>query len=276
MEWQHDTLLGRPADWPQTVDARILTAIARAHTRAELNFSALPPMLGEDLWGCWELSWLDARGKPVQAVAELRVPAASPALIESKSLKLYLGGYAGTRFESNAAVAARIGADLSAAVGAPVQVALLPAAQWSQLSLQAAPGCCVDTLDLQPGGFGPPRPQCLRIEAGAETRETLHSMLLRSNCPVTGQPDWATLVVDYSGPPIVHATLLDYLLSYRQHSGFHEQCVERIWLDLLRHCHCRKLTVYARYTRRGGLDINPLRSTHAQVSLPAWQRFANQ
>lgn len=272
------TLLGRPVAYPQRVDAGVLTAIARDAARAGLDLApdAPLPFQGEDLWTCHELSWLDAHGVPQRAVAELRVPAGSPALIESKSLKLYLGGYAGERCADTDTVCARIAADLSAAAGATVAVALLPAAQWHMLALAEPPGACIDTAAGTLSHYGPPAPALLRTQDGAAVSETLYSTLFRSNCPVTGQPDWATVVVDYRGPRIDHGALLAYLVSYRTHNAFHEQCVERIWLELVRHCGCMQLTVHARFTRRGGLDINPLRSTLAGRRLPAWRRHPEQ
>jgi len=272
------TALGKPVDWPRRVDAAVLTPIPRAAMRAELGLAAHapPPFHGEDLWGCYELSWLDARGKPVQAMAELRVPAASARLIESKSLKLYLNGYAGERMTDADAVRARIAQDLAVAAGDTVQVALLESAVWGRVRLHSPPGVALDELDIAADCYGPPQPQVLRRAPTGHVHEILHSALFRSNCPVTGQPDWATVVVDYAGPALDHAALLAYLLSYREHAAFHEQCVERIWLDLMRHGACTALTVFARFTRRGGLDINPLRSSDEAARLPAWQRHARQ
>lgn len=272
------TALGKPVAWPRRVDAAVLVPIPRAAMRADLGLAphAPLPFHGEDLWGCYELSWLDVHGKPVQALAELRVSAASARLIESKSLKLYLNGYAGERMADADAVRARIAQDLAVAAGDTVHVALLESAVWGRLRLHAAPGEALDELQIAPASYGPPQPQLLRRASAGRVHETLHSTLFRSNCPVTGQPDWATVVVDYAGPALDHAALLAYLVSYREHAAFHEQCVERIWLDLMQHGACVALTVFARFTRRGGLDINPLRSSDAAARLPAWQRYTQQ
>ncbi len=271
--YQH-TPLGRPAAYPQRVEPGVLVPIARRAARADLGLDADAPLPfhGEDLWGCYELSWLDAHGKPVRAVAELRVPARSPCLVESKSLKLYLNGYAHERFDSAEAVRARVEGDLARVAGASVALALLPAAAWPALQLRPAPGSSLDALEIAINHYAAPDAGLLRAHGATPLRETLHSALFRSNCPVTGQPDWATVVVDYAGPGIDHAGLLAYLIGFRAHAAFHEQCVERIWLDLLRQCRCAELTVYACFTRRGGLDITPLRSTAPTARLPAWQR----
>lgn len=278
MNLYENTPLGKAAAYPHAVDATIMVAIARHAARGDLGLEedAPLPFHGEDLWGCYELSWMDIRGKPVQALAELRVPAYSPRLIESKSLKLYLNGYAATRFASADAVRMRLARELSQVAGADVQVELRTSDAWSALQLHAPPGIALDSLDIEPASYGPPQPTLLRCAKGEETREVLHCALFRSNCPVTGQPDWATVVVEYAGRPIVHDALLAYLVSYREHAAFHEQCVERIWLDLMHQCECRELTVHAHFTRRGGLDINPLRSSQALARLPAWARYPSQ
>ena len=271
---QHENIpLGRSVAYPRRVDRGLLAPIARADSRAGWGIDAgALPFHGEDLWGCYELSWLDARGKPMRAVAEMRVPASSPSLVESKSLKLYLNGYAYERFDSEIDLGSQISRDLEHVVGAPVGFTLLPSAQWSGLQLEAALGICLDGEPMTVDGYGPPAPELLRADPQHHVAETVHTTLFRSNCPVTGQPDWATVVVDYAGRRIDHPALLAYLISYRDHAGFHEQCVERIWLDLKRRCGCDQLTVHARFTRRGGLDITPLRSDVPGVRLRSWRR----
>ncbi|WP_062536377.1 NADPH-dependent 7-cyano-7-deazaguanine reductase QueF [Mizugakiibacter sediminis] len=256
-----DSPLGRAVAYPETYDPSLLFPIARADKRAELGLAAPLPFAGVDVWNAYELSWLDARGKPAVALAELRVPADSPRIVESKSLKLYLNGYTQTRFDAAEAVRTRIAADLAAATGAEVAVTLLPAARFGEARLAPLAGACIDDLDLAIDDYGPPRPEYLATTPGAEVEEALVSNLLKSNCPVTGQPDWASVQIRYAGAPIDRAGLLRYLVSFRRHSDFHEQCVERIFVDLLRRCAPRRLAVYARYTRRGGLDINPFRAT---------------
>jgi len=246
--------------------------IERGLARAELGLVAPLPFIGVDFWTAYELSWLDARGKPQVAIAEFTVPADSPSLVESKSLKLYLNGYAQTRMESDRALHERITRDLSRAAEADVAVTLLPVAD--ALPLGELDGDCIDDLALEIDDYGPPNPDHLRVhEDGAD--EALVSHLFKSNCPVTGQPDWASVQVRYRGARIDRAGLLRYLVSYRGHQGFHEQCVERIFCDVAARCLPQELSVYARYTRRGGIDINPFRGTPG-APLPPSTRGARQ
>lgn len=251
--------LGKQVAWPSAYDPALLLPIARAGKRAELGLGDTLPFHGVDIWNAYELSWLDPRGKPKVAIAEFRVPADSPNLIESKSFKLYLGSLAQHRIDGSDALRAVLARDLANAAGAPVSVVLLP------VTASAAPfaplaGEVIDDLPLDIKHYGPPRPEFLAHDADGMVEERLVSHLLRSNCPVTGQPDWASVQIAYRGPRLDRAGLLRYLASFRQHSEFHEQCVERIFIDLLARCAPSELSVYARYTRRGGLDINPWRS----------------
>ncbi|HEY2344871.1 MAG TPA: NADPH-dependent 7-cyano-7-deazaguanine reductase QueF [Xanthomonadaceae bacterium] len=251
--------LGKAVAWPDRYDPSLLFPIARAEGRAELWLrSESLPFVGYDLWTAYELGWLDARGKPQVAIAELRVPADSPNLVESKSLKLYLNSFAQARMDSADALRTVLARDLSAAGGGEIAVALLPVAD--AMPVRELEGECIDDLDLDIAGYGPPDPDALRVHEDA-VDETLLSHLFRSNCPVTGQPDWASVQVRYRGPRIDREGLLRYLVSFRNHAGFHEQCVERIFVDLLACCGPEALSVYARYTRRGGIDINPWRAT---------------
>ncbi|HVT33872.1 MAG TPA: NADPH-dependent 7-cyano-7-deazaguanine reductase QueF, partial [Rhodanobacteraceae bacterium] len=212
------------------------------------------------IWNAYELSWLDARGKPEIAIGEIRVPATTPNLVESKSLKLYLGGYAHERFARTDDVRESIARDLSAAAGGPVAVALTTPDRFAAFSIVALEGESIDGLAVSIEHYGPPDADLLR--AGDEdVEETLVSNLLKSNCPVTGQPDWASVAIRYEGPRIDRESLLRYIVSFRNHSEFHEHCVERMHVDLMRRCAPRKLAVYARYTRRGGIDINPWRGS---------------
>lgn len=263
MNMQHGPL-GARSDYPRHYDAGLLYPIARAPARRELGLApdALP-FGGIDIWNAYELSWLDARGKPQVAIGELRVPADSPNLVESKSLKLYLNSLNQERLGDGAQVRELLQRDLGAAVGAPVTVGLLEPAQFAAQRIEELAGRCIDGQDLAIDDHGPPQPGYLDC-VGATVEETLVSHLLKSNCPVTGQPDWASVQIAYAGNAIGHAGLLRYLVSYRNHAGFHEQCVERIFNDLWQRCSPRRLSVYARYTRRGGLDINPWRSSHGQ------------
>src|SRR5690606_1572558 len=197
---------------------------------------------------------LDARGKPAVATATITVPAASPNLVESKSLKLYLNSLNAERFDDAEAVRTRIAGDLSRAAGADVEVAfgLPPMATGDEAT-------SIDGIDIDCDAYDTPRPEFLAADGDDIAGETLRSDLLKSNCPVTGQPDWASVRIAYRGPRIDRAGLLRYLVSFREHAGFHEQCVERIFVDVLARCRPEALSVEARYTRRGGLDINPWR-----------------
>ncbi len=257
-----DSLLGQAVAYRDTYAPELLFPIARQLKRDELGIRAdALPFVGEDLWNAYEISWLDPRGKPVVALGEFRVPANSPRLIESKSLKLYLNSFNQQRMGSADEVRARIADDLSAAAGAAVGVVLVPLGARPQRSSGYPQGECVDDLEIAIDTYQP-APEALRAQ-GAEVEETLYSHLLKSNCLVTGQPDWGMLVVRYRGPAIDREGLLRYVVSFRAHNEFHEQCVERVFSDIMAHCRPRELAVWARYTRRGGLDINPFRASHA-------------
>ena len=242
-----------------------LQAIPRAAGRDRLGIKGDPPFSGEDIWNAYELSWLDPDGRPAVATGEFRIPADSPNLVESKSLKFYLNSLNGCRYESPEAVRAAIAADLGRACGTGAQVRLHASASSSTSAgapAQGEPvGHCIDADELDNPRYDL-TPELLRDSADPQSQvaETLHSNLLKTNCPVTGQPDWATVMIRYRGPKIRRDALLAYLVSYRDHAEFHEQCVERMFVDIERHCRPAALSVYARYLRRGGLDINPFRS----------------
>ena len=256
------SLLGQAVAYRDTYAPELLFPIERQLKRDELGIAAgALPFVGEDLWNAYELSWLDARGKPVVALGEFRVPATSPRLIESKSLKLYLNAFNQQRMVSVDEVQSRIAADLSAAAGAEVGVVLMPLATRPQRRSAYPQGECLDALDIAIDTYQP-APELLHA-TGAEVEETLYSHLLKSNCLVTGQPDWGMLVVRYRGPAIDREGLLRYVVSFRAHNEFHEQCVERVFCDIMARCRPHELAVWARYTRRGGLDINPFRASHA-------------
>ncbi len=261
--------LGERSEYPRHYDPSVLHPIPRQAGRAQIGIVGQTlPFTGVDIWNAYEVSWLDALGKPVVALLELRVPCESACIVESKSLKLYLGSYNNERFDSPGEVAQQIEKDLGTLTASQVAVHLesLTGSEVSRFALQTAPGDCIDDEILQDPVFDV-APELLAIEAGADVEETLHSHLLRSNCPVTGQPDWATVIIRYRGQPLLKRALLAYLVSYREHNDFHEQCVERIFQDIQTRCQPRALTVYARYTRRGGIDINPLRSNFASEPL---------
>jgi len=253
-----DTLLGRATPTPRDYDPSILQAIARVDGRRALGIDPglTLPFAGHDRWHAYELSWLGPRGVPQVATATLHVPADSACLVESKSLKLYFHSLNGVRFETADAAGARIRADLSAACAAPVRFDFgLPSLEVAGASI------CIDDAPVEADHYGPPQPQLLAADPNAIVQEQLHSLLLKSNCPVTGQPDWASLHLHYRGPRIDRASLLRYVISFREHCDFHEHCVERIFIDVLARCRPHRLSVEARYTRRGGLDIVPWRAT---------------
>ena len=254
--------LGKSSAYVATYSPEQLFPIPRAPKWAELGLTAETlPYQGVDIWNCYELSWLLPSGKPVVAIGEFRIPADSPSIIESKSFKLYLNSLNQSVFDSREAVRAVMARDLSAAAGKSVEVRLYALDEVGARGVVSLPGRCIDELDVSIAHYDAPQPELLRCDAGRQVEECLHSHLLRSNCPVTGQPDWGSLVIDYRGAALDAASLLAYLVSFRQHADFHEQCVERIFLDLQRLLKPARLSVYARYLRRGGLDINPYRST---------------
>lgn len=252
-----DSALGREVEYPRRYDASLLFPIERAPGRSSIGVrdDALP-FAGIDRWHAYELGWLDARGKPNVATATIAVPATSPRLVESKSLKLYLNSFNAERFDTRHDVLARIVDDLTASAGAGVDVAFgVPDAA------QGDAGESLDALDVDCDRYDAPHADFLGSDVETVVEETLHSALLKSNCPVTGQPDWASVRIAYRGPRIERAGLLRYLVSYRQHAEFHEQCVERMFVDLSERCAPQSLSIEARYTRRGGLDINPWRGS---------------
>lgn len=254
--------LGKSSEYIATYTPSLLFPIARAAKWAELGLTAQTlPYRGVDFWNCYELSWLLPSGKPVVAIGEFCIPAESPNIIESKSFKLYLNSLNQTAFADRQQVQATLEKDLSAAAGMPVGVRIRSLADIEGEGVASLPGTCVDDLDVSISSYDRPQPELLRCDASRVVEESLHSHLLKSNCPVTSQPDWGSVVVQYRGAALDHASFLEYIVSFRQHSDFHEQCVERIFLDLQCLLKPEHLTVYARYVRRGGLDINPYRST---------------
>lgn len=267
--------LGKATTYADRYDASLLFPIPRQAKRDEIGVDgAALPFHGMDIWNGYELSWLDPRGKPMVAVAEFRFPATTPNIIESKSFKLYLNSFAQETIASRDALRDALVRDLSAASGGPVRVVLHAPEELNGVPLHEPEGVLLDDQDLDFDSYGPPRADFLSTHEG-DAREVLVSHLLRSNCPVTGQPDWGSVQISYTGAPIDRAGLLRYLVSFRRHTEFHEQCVERIFMDLRERCAPRELAVYARYTRRGGLDINPFRSTDAAAE-PGNPRGARQ
>lgn len=262
--------LGKETVYDHPYDPGLLFPIARSDNRAKLDLNDELPFQGEDLWTCFELSWLDQNGKPHVAIADFRFPCDSPYMIESKSFKLYLNSLNHHRFSSEDELVALLKQDLSAAAQAPVKVAIKSARQ--PLNIKQVSAVYVDDIEIDNPVYQPDAGLLKCVSSGELVSETLCSELLRSNCPVTGQPDWGTVYVQYKGQAIDHESMLRYIVSFRQCQDFHEHCVERIFTDILAQCHCEALSVYARYTRRGGLDINPIRSTEGfEASAPDWR-----
>ncbi len=273
--------LGKPATYIDQYDASLLFPIPRQAKRAEIGLGTRLPFSGADLWTAFELSWLTPRGKPQVAIAHITVPCETLNIVESKSFKLYLNSFSNTRFAAPEEVRDRIRADITEAawrggtVMSSVGVRLLLPEQFDREPVHELDGLSLDRLDIECSQYQP-APELLTAAFDEQpVTEVLTSNLLKSNCLVTGQPDWGSVRISYSGPQIDQGGLLRYLVSFRNHNEFHEQCVERIYMDVLTRCKPAKLAVYARYTRRGGLDINPFRTSHPQA-LPANTRTARQ
>jgi 7-cyano-7-deazaguanine reductase len=273
--------LGKASAYIDHYDASLLFPLARADKRAEIGALTNAPFFGADMWTAFELSWLNPRGKPQVALAHITVPCETTHLVESKSFKLYLNSFNNTVFADAAEVQRRIRTDISAAVwaGGPVQVSvgvkLVLPELFDREPLYEMDGLSLDRLDIECSRYSP-APDLLRTEVEDQpVTEVLCSNLLKSNCLVTGQPDWGSVQISYTGLPINQEGLLQYLVSFRNHNEFHEHCVERIFMDIWVRCEPVKLSVYARYTRRGGLDINPFRTSYPQA-LPANTRMARQ
>ncbi len=303
--------LGKEVSYPKGYDASLLFPMPRLDARLTLDLTSLPnsaiampgdlPFKGFDLWNAFELSWLNAKGVPKVALLRIKVPCTSPNIVESKSLKLYLNSFNQTRFETVHHVFDLLRKDLARAIGAELELELVGPDQFANETIIEFMGVDLDKLDIEIDCYQPDaallklKPNAPRTVAAqgkaspsesidhsgpsnakyASISETVFSRLLKSNCPVTDQPDWACIQIGYTGPAIDHASLLKYIVSYRLHNGFHEHCVEKIFTDILKQCSPTSLSVYARYTRRGGLDINPWRATF-DVTPPSLGRSARQ
>ena len=268
--------LGKPSAYVTQYDPALLFPIAWQAKRDELALTGTLPFFGMDIWNAYEVSWLNLRGKPQIAIATVMVPAESPNIIESKSFKLYLNSFNQTRLAGPEALSELLRADLSAGFGAPVQLSLTLPEQFANLKMGELDGLLLDRLDIDVGEYTPDAGLLNADLDGAPVEQTLVSHLLKSNCLVTGQPDWGSVQIQYVGAPIDQEGLLRYLIGFRNHNEFHEQCVERIFMDVLRRCKPQKLAVFARYTRRGGLDINPWRSNFSTGQRPSNLRNARQ
>lgn len=252
--------LGKQATYESHYNRDLLFTIPRKTKHEEIGIHGALPFQGVDVWNGYELSWLNAKGKPVVAIIEFIIPCDSPNLVESKSIKLYLNSFNNTPFDSIASVTSIIMRDLSSVAGAPVTVNIMSLAQASKTLVSHFTGIALDELDVACDTYTTD-PSFLTTENEIVT-ETLYSDLLKSNCLVTGQPDWGSVQITYTGKKMSHAGLLKYIVSFRNHNEFHEQCIERIFMDISKHCAPEKLCVYGRYTRRGGLDINPIRANY--------------
>lgn len=257
--------LGKKSEYRAHYAPELLFPIPRKIKRDEIGIDeANLPFYGVDIWNHYEVSWLNPKGKPEVAIATIVVPVASPNIIESKSMKLYFNSFNNDKFASSKEVADIMSRDLTLATGAPVNVNLYNL-QSGLFNIHTPDGILIDTLDIEIDEYTV-NPSILKYSNDQLITEKLYSNLLKSNCLVTNQPDWATVIIEYTGKVIDHASLLKYIISFRNHNEFHEQCVERIFNDIMKHCVVNELTVSARFTRRGGVDINPLRTTKAEFA----------
>lgn len=257
--------LGQATQYPDQYDPSLLFPIPRAENRAKLGFkdSQALPFVGVDIWNAFELSWLNKKGKPQIALAEFQIPADSPNMIESKSFKLYLNSLNNTHFADEHQLRELLIKDLSAVAGSKITIRIQATEAAAKKGMQEMSGVLLDRLDIEVDPNLPADPNLLGVnESFGPIEQCLVSHLLKSNCPVTGQPDWASVQIRYQGRPILEEGLLRYLIGFRQLGEFHEHCVETIFTDIKRQCKPEKLSVYARYTRRGGLDINPFRTDY--------------
>ncbi len=269
--------LGKNTTYPDQYDAGLLFPIPRDLNREKLGFAdeALP-FRGFDVWRAYELSWLNEQGKPVTAVGEFIVPVDSPNIIESKSLKLYLNSLNQTQFSDIDSIQSLIAADLGAVAGTHVLTQLSTTKEDNGFQLSAPAGFCLDDIDITIDTYQPDANLLHCAEHNQLVTETLHSNLFRSNCPVTSQPDWGTVVLSYSGSAINHSDLLRYLVSYRHHEGFHEDCAEQIFRDVMQRCSPKTLSVAINFLRRGGVEINPVRTNSPNELEFSANRFPRQ
>lgn len=270
--------LGKSTKYSSEYNNTLLKGVPRNLNRAALNLTKnCIPFSGFDLWTLYELSWLNMNGLPQVAIGEVRVSSDSDFIIESKSFKLYLNSFNQTNFKSWQEVANTMQKDLSKVANSSVDVTLLPSEEFNNQFIGFFSGICLEKvfsdLSIEQYQYNP---KILTNAEGIEiVEEDLYSNLLKSNCLITNQPDWGSIKISYKGPQICKESLLKYIISLRTHNEFHEQCIERIFLDILQYCKPELLTVYARYTRRGGLDINPYRTNQGKV--PSENvRFARQ
>ena len=251
--------LGQETGYPDKYAPELLCPISRADSRAALRISGPLPFKGVDIWNAWELTWLGEGNLPAVATAEITVPADSPRIVESKSLKLYLNSFSMSRYSSPAEVSEIVASDLGTCVGGPVSVKVQPVGHTEARRVSRLAGACLDSMSVTCTDWEVDA-DLLQADSDELVEEDLHTHVLRSLCPVTSQPDTGSLQISYRGPKIDRASVLRYIVSYRQHEDFHEACVERMFVDLMSQCAPEKLSIHARYQRRGGIDINPYRS----------------
>ena len=268
-----DSPLGKPTQYTGKYSPKLLVPILRRHNRSEIGIAEQLPFYGVDVWNLYEISYLNQKGKPIAGVAQVIFPCESAHLIESKSFKLYLNSFNQTKFDSKEVVQQIIEKDLSEKSGKNVEVMLFTIAEFPNQTIGTFASHCIDDLDIDIDTYHH-EPKFLSTEQKI-IEEKLHSNLLKSNCLITGQPDWGSVEINYSGKKINHEGLLRYIVSFRTHNEFHEPCVERMFMDIMRYCKPDKLTVEAHYTRRGGLDICPIRSTEKDV-VPNYSRLIRQ
>lgn len=267
-----DSQLGKMISYTAEYQPDHLFPMPRQEKRAELNIHKNPPFAGFDIWNAYEISWLNAKGKPMVSIGQFIIPCTSPNIIESKSFKLYLNSFNNTRFPSINKVIQTLQQDISHAVGADITLHLSLLSQYHPKPLTQFSGVCLDLLDIEVEDYTV-NPSLLTLECDNVITETLYSDLLKSNCLMTGQPDWASIKIQYTGPTINHHNLLKYIISYRNHNEFHEQCIERIFMDIAIRCKPQQLTVEACYTRRGGIDINPIRTTETFTATESARQY---
>ncbi len=266
--------LGKEVVYNAVYDPELLYPVPRAFNREMIGVGEKLPFSGVDIWNAYEISWLNRSGKPMAAMAEIRFSAKTVNIVESKSLKLYLNSFNQTAFSTRDEVEAVIRGDLAKVAEGEADVSLILPADFPGCRMAEPVGTLIDDLDLETDVYT--RNPDFLTTGQTRVEECLYSNLLRSNCPVTGQPDWATVLIDYRGPEIDRTGLLAYIVSFREHTGFHENCVEQIFQDITARCKPECLGVYARFTRRGGIDINPFRSTPGCYAVPDNTRFARQ
>ncbi len=277
--------LGKTSSYIDQYDAALLFPIPRSEKRAEIGITGQLPFMGADLWTAFELSWLNAKGRPQVAICHVTIPCESPFIAESKSVKLYFNSFNNTKFSGSNHGADEVRETIALDIGAAVfnvprgerrvGVRMINVDAFSNEHVQELDGVLLDRLDVECTHYTP-APHLLHAATDEQpVSETLVSHLLKSNCLVTGQPDWGSVQITYNGPQIDQGSLLQYIVSFRNHNEFHEQCVERIYTDIWKHCKPTTLSVFARYTRRGGVDINPFRTSYPQA-LPLNIRSARQ